>query len=643
MTQAIRLRCKQAIEPTIVFLVLFGFNYWLFGMGNSLIAILLPLSFMRLRNDEFLESNMLKTTGTYLGLVILAYVATLHLVSCILLNFFCTFAIIYLFLDDFNPTNQLPLELTFILYQMIPTDAAGFPFRLLSVFLSCLITYLLIRLFTIRAKKSPISFLTQQGLEITVGLLRALSKEDWKTVEIQKHQLFEINKKISQYVYGSDESLFLKHADGQAYFPFIIVFQHINNIVTSFEKLGAISKKDCEYLDHLSLLFNGAAQGMEKKKIEDAFIIQLISFPHDNELSNPDLDDNVVYILNYLATTLSDLSCVKKQGIEERYHKKYRTWIRFKQNFTLRSFKMRFALRLSIAVCPCAAFAYYFQFPHAYWLPMSIFVVMLPFHETSMQKMGERMLGTAIGTAISVGLSYLFPGFLPQIMIMLIANSLTFVTSKYTFTAVYITCCSLSMNILMNGADSTLFLYRVIYTAAGILIAILASYFIFPTRNKDELRNLMGNLLEIDQMILQQVLHTAQGKQNARLDRDLVLTSYLISGKIQTQYQMAHQDPNLSYISTFLEINNQLMTDLSHIYTLIAIQPKERVDQPALEAMLAELQNSLQCTRKYLWKAPACAKEPQIQIRQVYDNQYINHKMQHCAQRVQTLYRVVEG
>ena len=130
MIQAIRLRCQKAIEPTIVFLVLFGFNYWLFGMGNSLIAILLPLSFMRLRNDEFLESNMLKTTGTYLGLVILAYVATLHLASCILLNFFCTFAIIYFFLDDFNPTNQLPLELTFILYQMIPTNAAGLPLRL---------------------------------------------------------------------------------------------------------------------------------------------------------------------------------------------------------------------------------------------------------------------------------------------------------------------------------------------------------------------------------------------------------------------------------------------------------------------------------------------------------------------------------
>ena len=36
MTQAIRLRCKQAIEPTIVFLVLFGFNYWLFGIGELL-------------------------------------------------------------------------------------------------------------------------------------------------------------------------------------------------------------------------------------------------------------------------------------------------------------------------------------------------------------------------------------------------------------------------------------------------------------------------------------------------------------------------------------------------------------------------------------------------------------------------------
>ena len=70
-----------------------------------------------------------------------------------------------------------------------------------------------------------------------------LYQEDWKTVEIQKHQLFEINKKISQYVYGSDESLFLKHADGQAYFPFIIVFQHINNIVTSFESLELFPKK----------------------------------------------------------------------------------------------------------------------------------------------------------------------------------------------------------------------------------------------------------------------------------------------------------------------------------------------------------------------------------------------------------------
>ena len=88
------------------------------------------------------------------------------------------------------------------------------------------------------------------------------------------------------------------------------------------KSLELFPKKDCEYLNHLSLLFNGAAQGTEKKKIEDAFIIQLISFPHDNELSNPDLDDNVVYILNYLATTLSDLSCVKKQGIEERYHRK---------------------------------------------------------------------------------------------------------------------------------------------------------------------------------------------------------------------------------------------------------------------------------------------------------------------------------
>ena len=640
MIQGLVVRCRKAIEPTILFLILFTVNCIFFGMNNSLAAIFLTLSFMRLRNDQFLESNMLKLTGTYLVLGTVAYLATLHLASCIGINFFGTFAVIYLFLDEFNPTNQLPLELAFILYQMIPTPIQGLPYRLLSILVSCVITYVFIRILTVRSKKFQIASCTQRGLETTVGLLRFLAKGDWESVQQEKRQLFEISKEMSRYVYGNDENIFLRRTDGQAYFPFIIVFQHINNIVSVFEKSsGTLCEKDQKYLNQLSLLFQDAVQSIGRE-INEPLIAQLIAFPHEHELSNPTLDDNMVYVLNYLATALSDLP--QYQLHAKKWNYKHRTWIRVKQNFHLQSFKMRFALRLSIVVCPCAAFAYYFQFPHSYWLPMSIFVVMLPFHENSMKKMWERMLGTVIGAIISLIFSHFFPSQTAQLIIMLVANSLTYATTKYTITAIYITCSSLAMNMLIQGADDTLFLYRILYTVAGILVAVLASFLIFPTRNKDELHNLLGNLLEIDQMILQQVHNIALGKQNIRLDRDLILTSYLISGKIQAHRQAASSQESLAYVGNFLEINNQLITDLSHVYTLIAVQPKDRVDLQALEAMLGELQNTLQGTRQQLRKSRKDKPIPQVQIRNIYDNQYVNHKMQHCAERIQALYKVVE-
>ena len=63
---------------------------------------------------------------------------------------------------------------------------------------------------------------------------------------------------------------------------------------------------------------------------------------------------------------------------------------------------------------------------------------------------------------------------------------------------------------------------------------------------------------------------------------------------------MAHQDPNLSYISTFLEINNQLMTDLSYIYTLIAIQPKEQGRPASIEVICwLNCKISLQCKENW--------------------------------------------
>ena len=68
---------------------------------------------------------------------------------------------------------------------------------------------------------------------------------------------------------------------------------------------------------------------------------------------------------------------------------------------------MRFALRLSIAVCPVATLMYYFNLPHGFWMPMTILVLILPYWENTLRKIADRVIGTLLGIAVFAILYYL--------------------------------------------------------------------------------------------------------------------------------------------------------------------------------------------------------------------------------------------
>ncbi len=658
MLQFIRTHCLRSVAPTIECLLLFFLNLWLFGMNNASIALFMTLSFMQMQNDEFRESNMIKTTAIYLGLTVMAYLALLHVAACIVINFFVPFAIIYLFLNEFNPANQLPYELCFILFQMVPVQGGReLGFRLLSILMSAAITYVLLvlysRIFRKRIKKSSILNLTKEGIASVSQQLYAVARNDTAAVQEEKRKLFEINKKMSEYIYGNDENIFLKQQDGQSYFPFIVVFQHINQSVDSFlHAKHPLTEEDKEYLVHLAGLFRRAGEEINKQ-VSSELLTELITFSSEHELSDAEWDYSFIYIINYFTTALSDLNTLKMHP-SRKFRYKTRIFSRLRENFTLRSSKMRFALRLSISVCPCLVFAYVTTLPHAYWLPLSVFVLTMPYYENSLQKSFDRIIGTLLGIIISAILYYLFPGYWEQCIIFILATFFIYATSRYAFTAIYITCSSLSMSIMMESVEY-LFLYRIVYTLIAAVIVILASRFLFPTKSTQEIRNMMIKLVEIDQSLLKELENAAKGLQKERLDRDWILTSYLTSEKIEARYRskdivlmkgkkLKQQESDfLPFIHDFLRNNNYLITNLTHIYTLIALQPKDRVKIEALEPLLKEFHQVLQCVKEKLLQNKEITEPSPIQIREIYDNAYINSKMSHSAQEITNLYQVVSS
>ena len=122
MLQTIKQRVLNAIPPTVLFLALFFSILYICGLQDALIATFLTLEFMRLKTDEFVESTMIKSTVLYIIIAVFAYLAGLNVYLCAVFNFVTPFMIIYLFLDEFDPTNQIPYTLALAFFQLIPTD-----------------------------------------------------------------------------------------------------------------------------------------------------------------------------------------------------------------------------------------------------------------------------------------------------------------------------------------------------------------------------------------------------------------------------------------------------------------------------------------------------------------------------------------
>ena len=203
----------------------------------------------------------------------------------------------------------------------------------------------------------------------------------------------------------------------------------------------------------------------------------------------------------------------------------------------LRSFRLRFALRLMITVTPCLLFARATSLPNAYWLVISVFFMMIPYTDHTMQRVRSRIVGTLGGIVLCLVLFTLFPGFIGRVVIMILANFLIYQTSGYGTRVTFITCSALAISTI-NTSVPLVLVYRLLYTLIGALIAIAANRLIFPIRMKKQVLYLMelirNTSIEMRDIMRDPSLDT--GRRNKELDQRLV-KSYLLFRRLEDMYQ----------------------------------------------------------------------------------------------------------
>ena len=191
-------------------------------------------------------------------------------------------------------------------------------------------------------------------------------------------------------------------------------------------------------------------------------------------------------------------------------------WTRLRTQLTPTSLLFRHALRLSLALTVGYGMLHAIHASQGYWIILTSLFVCQPNYGATRRKLGQRIIGTAIGLTVAWALFDLFPSPLVQSMFAIAAGLVFFInrTTRYTLATAAIT---LMVLFCFNqvGDGYGLFLPRLFDTLLGSLIAGLAVFLFLPDWQGRRLNKVLANTLTCNSIYLRQIMQQyAAGKSD---------------------------------------------------------------------------------------------------------------------------------
>ncbi|QOU04830.1 TIGR01666 family membrane protein [Pseudomonas fluorescens] len=191
-------------------------------------------------------------------------------------------------------------------------------------------------------------------------------------------------------------------------------------------------------------------------------------------------------------------------------------WTRLRTQLTPTSLLFRHALRLALALTVGYGVLHAIHASQGYWIILTTLFVCQPNYGATRRKLGQRIIGTAIGLTVAWALFDLFPSPLVQSMFAIAAGLVFFInrTTRYTLATAAIT---LMVLFCFNqvGDGYGLFLPRLFDTLLGSVIAGLAVFLFLPDWQGRRLNKVLANTLTCNSIYLRQIMQQyAVGKRD---------------------------------------------------------------------------------------------------------------------------------
>ncbi|SHG01635.1 Uncharacterized membrane protein YccC [Fodinibius roseus] len=238
-------------------------------------------------------------------------------------------------------------------------------------------------------------------------------------------------------------------------------------------------------------------------------------------------------------------------------------WSSFIDNLSFESSYFRYALRTATTAVAGYALADFLQFQNAYWVLLTVLVVMKPGYGVTRERFYHRIAGTLIGALIAYGLYQLDPSHVMSLIIYGVSLTLafTFVIRNYIVASTFFTIFVIFLYSFLNREIPSMVVFRVVDTLLGAGLVILAIRYLWPYWEHQQFPVLLRKSLQANKVYLQKVLnHLFEGtfretdyrlaRKKAYVDMaNLVSSYYRLMGDPESKRQNAEFSYDLALLS----------------------------------------------------------------------------------------------
>lgn len=148
------------------------------------------------------------------------------------------------------------------------------------------------------------------------------------------------------------------------------------------------------------------------------------------------------------------------------------------QIFTFSKKNLKFAIKLSIAVCAANAIAGYLALPQQYCAPMTALLILRSDHESSIKRISHRFYGTLIGSILACALVFLVQNKLTLAILMLPIMFLIVISmaKHYGAYVFFLTVMVTILFTLIEYQGVMVVVERVLFTLLGISLVVTIVY-----------------------------------------------------------------------------------------------------------------------------------------------------------------------